>query len=62
MLKAAAWRLAKFIHVAPAALLEMDRPTMEDLIEQKCPPGKPLHAGDRGNAMRLAAKLERLRR
>jgi hypothetical protein len=60
MLKAAAWRLAQIIHVAPAALLRMSRPTTEELIAKKCPPGKPLQGGNRGNAMRLAAKLERL--
>jgi hypothetical protein len=62
MLKAAAWRLAKIIHSAPAALRAMNISALEDLIEQTCPATKPHEESQRGEAMRLAAKLERLRR
>ncbi len=62
MLKAAAWRLAKIVHAKPAALLAMKMATLEDLVEQKWPPGKLHRGGRRGEAMRLAAKIERLRR
>jgi hypothetical protein len=60
MLKATAWRLARIIHSAPAALLTMNLPAMKDMIQQKCPPKKTT-GSQRGDAMRLAAKLERLR-
>jgi hypothetical protein len=62
MLKAAAWRLSKIIHAAPAALLKMELSLIEDLIEQKCPQKKFSRGGQWGESMRLAAKLERLRR
>jgi hypothetical protein len=62
MLKATAWRLARIIHSAPAALLKMDISSLEDLIEQKCAPKKLHEESQRGEAMRLAAKIERLRR
>jgi hypothetical protein len=61
MLKAAAWRLARLVHSAPASLLKMDHAAIEDLIELKCPPSKVRPGSPRGDAMRLAAKLERLR-
>jgi hypothetical protein len=60
MLKAAAWRLARIVHSAPAALLTMELAAMKDLIQQKCPP-KKTRGSQRGDALRLAAKLERLR-
>jgi len=61
MLKATAWRLSKIVQSAPAALRAMDLSALEDLIEQKCPANKPSEESQRGEAMRLAAKLERLR-
>jgi hypothetical protein len=60
MLKATAWRLSRIIHSAPAALMAMELAAMKDMIQQKCPP-KKTHGSQRGDAMRLAAKLERLR-
>jgi hypothetical protein len=62
MRKAAAWRLARIVHSKPAALLALDLPAIEALIEQKCPPKKLSPGGQWGEAMRLAAKIERLRR
>jgi hypothetical protein len=59
MLKATAWRLARIIHSAPRA---MNISALEDLIEQKCLPKQPHEESQRGEAMRLAAKLERLGR
>jgi hypothetical protein len=62
MLKATAWRLARIIHSKPAELRAMNISAMEDLIEQKCLRKEPHEESQRGQAMRLAAKLERLRR
>jgi hypothetical protein len=62
MLKAAAWRMAKVIHAKPASLLAMKVATLEDLIEQKCPPRKLHQRSGRGEMMRLLAKIARLRR
>jgi hypothetical protein len=62
MLKATAWRLARIIHSAPAALRAMELSVIEDLIEQKCLRNEPHEESQRGESMRLAAKLDRLRR
>jgi hypothetical protein len=62
MLKATAWRLSRIVHSSPQALLKMELSVIEDLIDQKCPPKKFSRGGLWGEAMRLAAKLEQLRR
>ncbi len=62
MLKAAAWRLAKIVHAKPASLVAMEIAALEDLIELKCPQKHRFEASQRGDAMRLANKITRLRR
>ncbi|HWE04526.1 MAG TPA: hypothetical protein VG326_19125 [Tepidisphaeraceae bacterium] len=62
MLKAAAWRLARIIHAKPAALLAMEIPALHELIEKKCPRKNVDKGSQRGDAMRLVAKVQRLRR
>ena len=59
MLKAAAWRLAKIIYARPAALLALDLLALEDLVDREC--RQRLSLGDWGDAVRLAAKIARLR-
>jgi hypothetical protein len=54
MLRATAWRLARIIHSAPAALRAMNISALEGLIEQKCPPKRPHEESLRGQALRLA--------
>jgi hypothetical protein len=60
MLKAAAWRLARIVHSKPAALVAMGLPDLLELIDKKC--GRVhTYGGDRGDALRLTAKIKRLR-
>jgi hypothetical protein len=62
MLKAAAWRLAKIVHAKPSSLVTMEIAALEDLIIEKCPQKHRFDGCQRGDALRLAAKITRLRR
>lgn len=62
ILKAAAWRLARLVHAKPASLMAMEPPALRDLIEQKCKRGQAYEWCPRGDALRLATKIIRLRR
>ena len=61
MLKAAVWRLARIIHAKPSSLLAMEINATEELVDRKCPPKQGYQACQRGDAMRLVAKIARLR-
>jgi hypothetical protein len=50
------------IHAKPASLLTMEISATEELVERKCPPKQGFQGGQRGDAMRLVAKIARLRR
>lgn len=58
MTKAAAWRLALLLHVRPAEVLA--NADLRPMIEKALP--RLTQEGNRGPAVRLAAKLSRLRR
>ena len=61
MLKAAAWRLARIVRASPASLMTMEIGQIEDLIETSCPVPVRHGGSEVGEALRLAAKIERLR-